>query len=217
MTQCKPYMNNHYAALIPGQSPSGQLVLNDLVNQQGMPWWKKAEEMNGYGCAAKQPKPQKQEKEMNKEEQKQYNVALTYHYLKEQDSADEVAMEMDKWLENAIEKDDVAKYSVVSDGNSYSATSGKRASAPTLSRKYVGCTWKQRAVIIFIFLHPEIGRRSHEITCLLTGVKEQTLSGWLTQKRMVQMWVDVVEDMKAEIAIRSLPAETQDSFVNVDP
>jgi hypothetical protein len=154
---------------------------------------------------------------MNKEEQKQYNVALTYHYLKEQDPADEVAMEMDKRLENVVDKDDVAQDSVVSDDDSCSATSEKMSSTRTLSRKYVGCTWKQRAVIIFIFLHPEIGRRSHEVTCFLTGVKERTLSGWLTQKRMIQMWVDVVEDMKAEIAIRSLPAETQDLFMNIDP
>jgi hypothetical protein len=37
MTQCKPSMNNNYAALIPVQSPSGELILNDLVNQQGTP------------------------------------------------------------------------------------------------------------------------------------------------------------------------------------
>jgi hypothetical protein len=111
---------------------------------------------------------------MNKEEQKQYNVALTYHYLKEQDPADEVAMEMDKRLENVVDKDDVAQDSVVSDDDSCSATSEKMSSTRTLSRKYVGCTWKQRAVIIFIFLHPEIGRRSHEVTCFLTGVKDDS-------------------------------------------
>ena len=156
--------------------------------------------------------------ERNEQERtKEIQHSMTYHYLKEQDTTDEVAMEMEKQLENAVDKDDVAKDLVESDVESCSVTGEKMSSACTLSRKYVGCTWKQRAVIIFIFLHPEIGRRSHEITCLLTGVKEQTLSGWLTQKRMVQMWVDVVEDMKAEIAIRSLPAETQDSFVNVDP
>jgi hypothetical protein len=62
-------MYNHFAALLPVTSDAGELLtLNELVNVEGKPWWTKTEEMNGYDCSAKQPKPQKQKKQMNKEE-----------------------------------------------------------------------------------------------------------------------------------------------------
>ena len=99
MTQCKPSMYNHYAGLIPVESNGGGLlILNELVNQQGIPWWKKTDEMHGYDCSAKQPKPYKQKKELNKDEWKQYNKALTYHCLKERENGTEVAKEMGKGL-----------------------------------------------------------------------------------------------------------------------
>jgi hypothetical protein len=56
------------------------------------------EEMHGYDCSAKQPMPYKQKKELNKDEQKQYNKALTYHCLKERENGTEVAKEMGKGL-----------------------------------------------------------------------------------------------------------------------
>jgi hypothetical protein len=34
---------------------------------------------------------------------------------------------------------------------------------------------------------------------------------------MIQMWVDLVEDMTAEVAIRSLPFHIQDLYMDVDP
>jgi hypothetical protein len=47
-------MYNHYATLIPVESNGGELsILTELVNQQGIPWWKKTEEMHGYDCSAK--------------------------------------------------------------------------------------------------------------------------------------------------------------------
>ncbi len=129
--------------------------------------------------------------ERNEQERtKEIQHSMTYHYLKEQDTTDKVAMEMEKQLENAVDKDDVAKDLVESDVESCSVTGEKMSSACTLSRKYVGFTWKQRVVIIFIFLHPEIGRRSHEVTCLsavweennsfLSNRKSASLQGGLT-------------------------------------
>jgi hypothetical protein len=35
-------------------------------------------------------------KEMNKEDRKKYNSALTYHYLREQDNGEELAADMEK-------------------------------------------------------------------------------------------------------------------------
>ncbi len=89
-------MYNHYAALIPIESvtdSSGLSILNDLVNIEKVPWWKKTEEANGYDFSGKQPKPKKQKKEMNREDRKKYNTALTYHYLREQDNRFNILIE----------------------------------------------------------------------------------------------------------------------------
>jgi hypothetical protein len=141
---------------------------------------------------------------MNKDEPKQYNMALTYHYLTDQANGDEMADEMGKRLETAYKKDDDLADMLVVSGNDFNYDTGeKMTSTRTLSAINIGRTWKQCAVIIFIFLHPRIGKQNLLFTCSLTEVKEQTLSGWLCQKKMIQMWVDLVEDMTAEVAIRS--------------
>jgi len=175
MTRCKPSMYNHYAALIPVECHGGGLsIFNELVSQQGTPWWRKTEEVNGYDCSDKQPKPTKQKKEMNKGERKEYNKALTYHYLKEQDNGAEVAEQMAIRLETALTKDDDSSVmSAVSSNDHNNDTTEKIASLRTVTTSKVGRTWKQRAVIIFIFLHPRIGQKNLEVTCSLTGVKEQ--------------------------------------------
>jgi hypothetical protein len=153
---------------------------------------------------------------MNKEERRKYNTALTYHYLKEQDTADEAAQEIANRLDKAANKDDdVAYFPPVSGDDDCMETNAKMSSTRALSRTYVGQTWKQRAIIIFIFLHPKIGNRNMDLTCLLTRVKHPTLSGWLCQKRM--MWVDIVEDMNASVAIMSPPSQIQEQFSHVDP
>jgi hypothetical protein len=76
--------------------------------------------------------------------------------------------------------------------------------------------WDVHAVIVLIFLHPRIGRRNLELTYLLTGVKERTLSGWLCQKKMIQIWVDLVKDMTAEVALKSSPSHVQDLYMDID-
>jgi hypothetical protein len=51
MTRCKPSMYNHFTALIPiGNLIGDDPVLNVLMNQVGIPWWKKTDEINGYDC-----------------------------------------------------------------------------------------------------------------------------------------------------------------------
>ena len=46
--------------------------------------------MKGYDCS-QQPKSSKQKKNMNKDERKKLNIALTYHYIKVQSDGDDVA------------------------------------------------------------------------------------------------------------------------------
>ena len=98
-------MYNHFASLIPIPSNDSSLSkLNDIVNSVGTPWWKKMEEVHGYDCSVKQPKSSIAKKNMNKEERKQLNKALTYHYLKEQADGDDIAEEMEMRLGRAVDK-----------------------------------------------------------------------------------------------------------------
>jgi hypothetical protein len=82
---------------------------------------------------------------------------------------------------------------------------------------YNSRTWLQRSNIIFLFLLAKVGNRNINTTAYLTGVKEQTLSGWLTKKKMIEIWVDIVEDMTAEVALKALPHHLQDLFINFEP
>jgi hypothetical protein len=74
----------------------------------------KNEEVNGYDCSVKQPKPRTTKKRMNKDERKTFNKALTYHYLKQQGNGDELVEEMDRRLVKCITKDeDLADVGVI--------------------------------------------------------------------------------------------------------
>jgi hypothetical protein len=108
---------------------------------------------------------------MNKEERKTYNKALTYHYLKQQDNGDEVVEEMDRRLGKAIKKDDDSGDVRVIEEDSINEPEKMRANR-TLTAKYDNRTWMQRANIIFLFLHPQIGKRNTHTTAELTGVME---------------------------------------------
>jgi hypothetical protein len=57
-------MYNHFAALLPLPSvdAGGLSCLNKLVNQVGIPGWKKTDEVNGYDCSKQQLKPTAQKK-----------------------------------------------------------------------------------------------------------------------------------------------------------
>jgi hypothetical protein len=44
------------------------------------------------------------QKNLNKEDRKKLNKALTYHYIKEQADGDDTAKEMEKRLEKAVDK-----------------------------------------------------------------------------------------------------------------
>jgi hypothetical protein len=218
MGRCKPSMYNHFASLIPIPSNDSSLSkLNDIVNSVGTPWWKKMEEVHGYDCSVKQPKSSIAKKNMNKDERKQLNKALTYHYLKEQADGDDIAEEMEMRLGRAVDKgsDPVCSNGVSENLNP--ETVKTVTACRSLCAKYKSRTWLQRSNIIFLFLHPQVGNRNIRTTADLTGVKERTLSGWLTQKKMIEMWVDIVEDMTAEVALKALPHHLRDLFFNVDP
>ncbi len=154
---------------------------------------------------------------MNKEEKKKLSKALTYHYLKEQADGDDIANEMEMRLEQAVDKGCGPLSSKVLSENVNSKTVEKVTACRSLLSTYYNRTWLQRSNIIFLFLHPQVGNRNINTTASLTGVNERTLSGWLTQKKMIEIWVDIVEDMTAEVALKALPHHLRDLFFNVDP
>jgi hypothetical protein len=59
MSRCKLSMYNHFAALLPATpTPTGELpCLNEVVNQVGLPWWTKTDQVNGYDCLTKAQSP----------------------------------------------------------------------------------------------------------------------------------------------------------------
>lgn len=220
MTRCKPSMYNHFAALLPLTSvdAGGLPCLNELVNQVGIPWWKKTDEMNGYDCSKKQPKPSVQKKNMNKEDRKKYNQALTYHYLKEQENGDDLAQMMKDRLDKATaDRDDSIDIGVVQVKSPEHVCSEALASTRSLSCKKEHRSWIQRANIIFLFLHPRIGHKNLAITSALSGVNEHTLSGWLHQRKMIATWIDFVEELTASVAMKALPSNIRELYLNVDP
>jgi hypothetical protein len=215
MTRCKPSMYNHFEALIPIDNlKGGKSVLNVLMNQVGIPWWKKTDEINGYNCSGSQPKSSKPKKDTTKEDPMKFSMVLTYHYLKQQNNVNELFDKMEKRLENVTKKDDSIDVGVVciQEEDKHEVMT----SCYSLSRKFVDQSWMQRANIIFLFLHPWIGKQNTGITAELTGVNEHTLLGWLSQKKMTAMWIDIVDDLTVEVAIKSLPTNIQELYFDVD-
>jgi hypothetical protein len=213
-------MYNHFAALLPLPSvdAGGLPCLNELVNQVGIPWWKKTDEMNGYDCSKKQPKPSVQKKNMDKEDQKKCNQVLTYHYLKEQENGDDLAQMMKDRLDKATtDRDDSMDIAALQVENQEHVCSEALASTRSLSCKKEQRSWLQRANIIFLFLHPRIGQKNLAITSALSGVDEHTLSGWLHQRKMIATWIDYIEDLTASVAMKALPSNIRELYLNVDP
>ena len=67
-------------------------------------------------------------------------------------------------------------------------TDSQMTQALRVTDKYDRRNWLQRATIIFIFLHPKIGAKNAADTAAFMGVKENTLLGWLYQKKFIIGW-----------------------------
>jgi len=88
--------------------------------------------------------------------------------------------------------------------NVNSKTLEKVTACCSLLTTYNKRTGLQHSNIIFLFLHPKVGNRNINTTASLTGVNERTQSGWLAQKKIIEIWVDIVEDITAEVALKAL-------------
>jgi len=51
----------------------------------------------------------------------------------------------------------------------------------------------------------------------LLGVNEHTLLGWMTQKKFISGWVDLVDAINVKTAHSGIPENVQDFFAHVDP
>ncbi len=84
MTTCKPAMYNHFATLISVHSMpiNTAKMLNCQVKAKNCPWWlKNTLEKKGKNL----------EKDMNKDERKEFNKEVTLDYLKQADKGQHVA------------------------------------------------------------------------------------------------------------------------------
>ena len=152
---------------------------------------------------------------MNKGECREYNKVLTYHYLKEQDNGAEVKEQMEKRHETALTKMTIHRSCLQWVIVMLTTTLEKKLhhfAQSLLKLNVLG----SNVQFLFLFIYPKISQKNLEVACSLAGVKEQTLSGWLCQKKMILMWVDLVENMTAEVALKCLPPHIQDLFMDVD-
>ncbi len=229
MARCNPSSYNHFATLIPIPPVTGATqTLNDEVAQEVKPWWTKVKEVNGYDCSLKEVKDKKGKGKLNKVERKKLNEALTYHYLKTCDDGEKLNATMAVRLEKAQQKEAelAAKLNVDVQDLDVGITSKSTMVniLPTqvsnfrrISDSYDRRNWLQRAAVVFLFLHPQIGAKSSADTASFTGVNENTLLSWIYQKQLIAGWLDVVAAMDARTAIAALPAPIQDLFSHVDP
>ena len=131
---------------------------------------------------------------MNKQERKQHNKNITYEYLKKANTGGQLAEKMAKKLEEAECRDAKIATELKIDVSEMDLEVGhckKRetnidtdmSTSRTLTYKYDRRSWKQRATIVFLYLHPQIGNNNAKDTAALTGVNEHTLLGWMSQKK----------------------------------
>jgi hypothetical protein len=92
----------------------------------------------------------------------------------------------------------------------------KMSKSRSLTPKYCYRTWTQRAYIIYMHLHPQIGAMDVGFTTQLTGVKANTLLGWLSKPSFVSCWLPVVGSIKAEELLSVLLPSFKECFNFID-
>ena len=71
-------------------------------------------------------------------------------------------------------------------------------------------TWKQRASIVYLYLHKQICNRNLANTASLTGVSLPTLRGWVTNPELMAKWLCFLKKMTAELAFSHLNLNIKD-------
>ncbi len=195
--------------------PKGQV--NPPPKEQ---WWKKEQGK----------KTVKKKSAMTKVERKQHHADIMTKYLGRMPEAHKRALEFEERLQEArkralelaeehqVEVDDLdlpinwsSQVIQVNDASAKSVVHPR-----SLTPKYCGRSWIQRSYILFIHLHPAIGADDVSFSSKLTGVKENTLIGWLSKPEMVSCWLPVVESLKASDVLGAMPPMYRDCFQDID-
>jgi len=234
---------NHFAMLLRCTGcPKNVTLLNDMVHQSShaeLPWWKKGpKEGDDHKTApdkttiskGKTSKSAKKRSVQSKVEQKSHRASITSSYLQQMSSSSKKSAELEAALKEAqrrtaelaedhkvnVEELDLPvhwfKEHEMSKGASADATVVK---VTQLTPKKCHRTWFQRSFIIFMFLHPCMGAKDVAYTCKVTGVKENTLLGWLVKPELVACWLTIVAAIKASDILGALSREYREIFENV--
>jgi hypothetical protein len=229
--------------LIPHPT-GGENLLNNKVsaeNQEVTPWWQKERQLESEEKPKGEKKPKSEKKlkgekkpkaikkrSMTKDEWKKRQTSITQHYLSKmtQNMKQALALEArlqasrQKALDLAIERNVDVKLldlPVSSQQSQYQDEVDNAVVQPrSLTKKLVSRTWIQRSFIIFIYLHPQMGNKNIDYTCRLTGVKANTLLGWITKPSLIECWIKIVTSLKARDTLKSLPSDLQDCFNDID-
>lgn len=234
---------NHFAMLISFPCcPENSSLLNDSVvgaSEIQVPWWNKA---NTDG-ASEQPMNKKEQRTnkkvqktikkksgMSKVELKSRQASITSSYLHRMSTSSKKASELDKRLKEAhsralelaqeqkISVDDLdlpVKWSKNQEPLSNASVNTAVVKPRSLSPQQCHRSWFQRSFIIFMYLHPRIGCKDVDFTSALTGVKKNTLIGWLSKPNLISCWLPIVASYKASDIVGALPGEYKEIFQDI--
>lgn len=239
MATCNYNRYNHFAILIPFPTcPDKKFLLNDLVQSyQEAPWWKpgrcqvQPEEEKENAKASRKTSSNKstvsKKASVSKVERKEKHAKITAAYLGRMSTVNKKAFELGEQLAVArqkalelaeerqiqVEELDLPVHRKIGDRDDAVA---KMSKSRSLTPKYCHRTWTQRAYIIYMHLHPQIGAMDVGFTTQLTGVKANTLLGWISKPSFVSCWLPLVGSIKAEELLSVLPPSFKECFNFID-
>jgi hypothetical protein len=68
-------------------------------------------------------------------------------------------------------------------------------------------TWKERATIMFFFLHEYLGGKDAALSSKAFGTPRSTISTWFTDKRYWGKWLPFLEELTVRDVVNSIPHE----------
>jgi len=200
--------------------PSGNSLLNDVVAAAlatEVPWWKKSTVASDN---KKEQKAIKKKSGKSKVDRKSHQPLITSSYLTRMCTAAKKALELDEHLKQAqsmtlelakeqkIEMDELdlpvrwyRNQEAVKDASTNAVVVKPRSVTPHQCH----CSWFPLSFIIFMCLHPCIGCKDVGYTSTLTGVKKNTLIGWLLKPNLISCWLPAVATIKASDIVSALP------------
>jgi len=65
-------------------------------------------------------------------------------------------------------------------------------------------TWTSRAIVIYFFLHPLLGKKDLQLTSEIFNVNKRTLEGWVSKEE--QNWHGLVSNLSFDDVVEALPS-----------